>query len=395
MSDPNFSPTLTLCRDPKSRYHQVRVKWAGDSKRPRLSLGVLLEHDPATALEAFRRDVLPALCEERAERLAEEGRRDAEARRPEHLKAGPKLRDLADWFLDTHLLYERRSAKTSDHYRRQIDRFINFCSSRHVSRAGQLSTRIVQEWQIEAATDRGRSGPSRDEVLAVKHWLDTCVEHGELRERIAGAWSVPPKTKSRRFKAYSREVVTPWLEAMKPWRGGRLWQVCAWVDCTGWRIGDALDLRVGEVDFTNGEIHRHQLKTNGNLSWPLTAHHESILRGALAGRDCPESDEHVFLDKKGRPWEYFRLMKQLEYFQRGGEEAPWNGVKLTFRDLRKTFGTQLAMAGCPPNVLKELMGHSSIELTLSFYVDVDLDSMRQWVKKKITGDESRVDKPSI
>ena len=50
---------------------------------------------------------------------------------------------------------------------------------------------------------------------------------------------------------------------------------------------------------------------------------------------------------------------------------------ICMHDLRRTFGTRCAMAGMPMVTLKDIMGHSSAEVTVKYYVDLrqrDLES---------------------
>jgi integrase len=210
--------------------------------------------------------------------------------------------------------------------------------------------------------------------MAIRHWLDTCAQMGEIRELPEIKWSVPGKTKSKRFKAYPRELVEQWIIALRKHRP-RAAAVAEWVAATGWRIGDALDLRVGEMDLKRNTIDRDQIKTAEALPYPLTPALRAMALDALQGRDKPDPDEHVFLDHRGRPWDYQQLVKLIDYFHKSKR---WDGPAINFRDLRKSFGSSLAMDCCPPNVLKELMGHSSIEMTLSYYVAVDLPKMAEW-----------------
>lgn len=367
-------PKIALYVDAKSQRHYVRVTWPGDRNRLRMSLGVPADQDPAEALRLFKQTVLPQLIVERAQRNAEE----AEAGKPAHTRAGYALRDLADWYCDVHLKFHRRAAKTEDHYRRTIYDFLAYASTRHIARTQQLSPRIFQEWQIHATDAKGRTGPSRDQMLAIRLWWTTCAECGEFPNLPELTWSVPGKTKSKRFKAYDRAVIQPWLDGLKAWRP-KVWLICAWVDATGWRISDVLDLRVGEIDRKRRVIDREQLKTGAGLPWPLLPRLEELLTAALSARTDPKATDHVFVNHKGAPWGYQQLVKVLAHYH---DSERWNGPAITFRDLRKSFGTRLAMQGCPPNVLKELLGHQDVALTMRYYVDVDLDRMREWGEKQ-------------
>lgn len=370
------TPRLALQREPRTNTWSVRITWPGDRKRRRLSLGVPADEDPTEALEDFKRTVLPTVI---AERKAE---REAEAREqgPQGHKQGPKLQEMADWFLRTWLPASERAGKTQMHYARTLESFIAYMSSRNVGRAAQVGARMAQEWAMEMARQKNRPRPSRDELLAVRYWFERCANEGDFAGIPTLRWNIPGKTKSKRFKAYPRDVLGPWLDALEAWRP-RAGLVARWVDATGWRIGDALDLRAGEIDRERGEINRAQLKTDAELLYPLSPHLLELLDRALQGRAAPESADHVFLDPKGQPWEYHKLQKTLDYFH----SSRWDGPKITFRDLRKSFASRLAMEGCPPNVLKELLGHADISLTLSYYVQVDRERMAEWLKKSHDG----------
>jgi len=362
------SPTVTTYVDKARAQWYVNVYWASTKTRKRISLGVAGDEDPGAILELFKREVLPGLIEEYDSK-------HGESPKP-HEDPGAKLADLAEWYLQTHLPYLGRSEKTITHYAATLGSFIAYCRGRHVARAQQLSTRIIQEWQLQRAEDRANgTGPNRDQVLHVRRWLAVCEEAGEINELPPIKWDVPKKAKSKRFKAYPADVVATWLAGLESWRP-KVWQVCAWTACTGWRIGDVLDLRWGEVDETADVIDRDQLKTSAGLLYPIGARMTKLLEHTKKGRKSPQRLEHVFLDHKGRPWEYQRLVKVLAHYHKS---ARWDGEPISFRDLRKSFGSHRAMQGCPPNVLKELMGHQSVELTLGYYVDVDLSKMAEWL----------------
>jgi len=364
------SLTLKPYVDTKSGMWHVTVRFKDSKWRVRPSLGVPGDQDPSEAVKAFRRDVLPVLMEQNAERMAE-------PKEPSKQSPGPTLTALADWYLETHLPFMGKHPKTINEYRRAIDSLISYCSGRHIGRAQQLTARTIQEWQIQRAKDKALdTGPNRDQVLAVRRWLTVCQEAGELRELPSIQWQIPPKKKSRRFRAIDHDTITAWVDGLEAWRPQAGW-IARWVALTGWRIGDAQDLRIGEVDTKAGTIDRDQLKTEEGLPWPIVPAMVDLCERAMVDHpDKDNPDAHVFLDRKHRPWDYQRLVKLIANY----EKTRWDGPHITFRDLRKSFGSRLAMGGCPPNVLKELMGHQSIELTLGYYVNVDRERMAEWMK---------------
>lgn len=367
-------PQLKLCTDKASPYWYVRVVWPKWPQRPRYSLSVPVGEDPAAALAEFEATVLPALEDARQAKIEAAAEKAREAARMSHTRQGKLLRELADWYLQTHLPYMGRAEKTVQNVGRTLNEFIAYCSANHVSRTQQLSGRIVQEWQMSLLKIKGRTAVSRDEILHVRRWLEVCEEAGELPERPPVRWEIPKKRKSDRFRAYSREVIDPWLEGLRTWRP-RVYLVAAWVDATGWRIGDALDFRVKEINRAEAVIERTQLKTKTGLAYPFGPRLVELVDAALKGRQDLEPDDHIFTNHKGNPWEYQALVKVLAHYH---QSKRYEGPAITFRDLRKSFATRLAMQGCPANVLKELMGHEDVALTLSYYISVDRVRMREW-----------------
>ena len=219
-----------------------------------------------------------------------------------------------------------------------------------------------------------RATPSREQVLQIRRWLRVADEYGEMRELPEIKWAIPQKRRGTQHVTHERAVIDAWLDELCRFRP-QAGLIARWVDATGWRIGDAIDLRVGEVDFARGQIQREQLKTGSRLPYPITPALRVLLDTAMARHVQPKAAHHVFLNHKRHPWAYAALYRVLESLR---NRYP---VEVTFRDLRKSFGTHLAMQGCPPNVLKELMGHSDITMTLGYYVDVDMGRMAEWSQR--------------
>jgi integrase len=52
-----------------------------------------------------------------------------------------------------------------------------------------------------------------------------------------------------------------------------------------------------------------------------------------------------------------------------------------FHDLRHTCVTLLLDLGTPPHVVREIVGHSGIEVTMTIYAHVSLDDKRKALRK--------------
>ena len=54
-----------------------------------------------------------------------------------------------------------------------------------------------------------------------------------------------------------------------------------------------------------------------------------------------------------------------------------------FHSFRHTFGTNLSRAGVPIEETAKLMGHSSIEITAKYYINIDAKRKREALEKII------------
>lgn len=123
---------------------------------------------------------------------------------------------------------------------------------------------------------------------------------------------------------------------------------------TGMRLGDQLNLRKGQVDFQRNVINVPNAKTGKDYPVPMNQEvREALLRLTRAN----PASEFVFVNPRtGRPYTCIKR----------AFAAACLGAKITglrWHDLRHTFGTRLAEAGCSEATIAELMGHTDPRTT--------------------------------
>ena len=126
---------------------------------------------------------------------------------------------------------------------------------------------------------------------------------------------------------------------------------------TGMRKGEILGLEWQDIDFDAGIIHIERTihrgvedttKGGGRRDVPMSAE----VRTAL--ELLPKKHERVFPD----------VIEFKNAFRNACDRA---GIKnFRFHDLRHTFASHLAMQGTSLLVIKELLGHESLEMTLRY-----------------------------
>jgi integrase len=139
---------------------------------------------------------------------------------------------------------------------------------------------------------------------------------------------------------------------------------------TGMRSGEILGLQWRDVDLDAGMLQVRRTVFNGAVNTPKTTRSNRGIRlpkiAAEALRRQPRISEWVFSSKNGTSLSVHNL-----------HNRSWNPLlrdaglpHIRFHDLRHTCATLLLSKGVHPKLVQELLGHSSIEITLDTYSHV-------------------------
>lgn len=123
---------------------------------------------------------------------------------------------------------------------------------------------------------------------------------------------------------------------------------------TGLRRGELWNLEWGDIDLRRNSltVHGKGAKSGQTRHIPLNADAVQVLK-IHRGDALPLPHKPVFGKAEFRTaWE--GLLKKAEI------------AGFRFHDLRHTFASKLVMVGVPLNTVRELMGHSSLEMTLIY-----------------------------
>lgn len=157
--------------------------------------------------------------------------------------------------------------------------------------------------------------------------------------------------------------------------GKRDYAILRLVASYGLRIGQAIHLRIRDLDFHEGLISFPAEKGCKALSFPLLPEAAEALLAYLRERGDATSEE-VFLTVRGsrRP---LGINNHLgfalkSYFLRAGIQVTRYGA----HPIRHAFATRLMENGTPMKEIADLLGHRSIETTF-LYTKVDVDRLRK------------------
>ncbi|MGN0505100.1 MAG: tyrosine-type recombinase/integrase [Lachnospiraceae bacterium] len=206
--------------------------------------------------------------------------------------------------------------------------------------------------------------------------------------------------------------------------GSRYEMLCILGLSTGLRIGELSGLRWSDIDFENKtltvertyiylhDVKNHQMrdvfhspktKTSNrtvrlldSTLELLKAHKEKQEREKAALGDAwqpiKDGEDLVFTTKNGKPVRGLNVTETLNHYveqiNRKEEAAaikegrePVIFERITPHTLRHTFATRAFESGIPPKVVQQILGHSSLEMTMDLYTHVTEDVQAKEIQK--------------
>jgi integrase/recombinase XerD len=128
---------------------------------------------------------------------------------------------------------------------------------------------------------------------------------------------------------------------------------------TGMRIGEALGLRVNDLDMRDRKVHLFQGEKN-SMGRVVYLSDDVLLALKLWLRKMDPNKEFVFYGQGNKPLCYSTGRSRfVKYIQKAGLEQKG----YTVHCLRHTFASELLNAGMRLECLQQLMGHQDIEVT--------------------------------
>ncbi|KGM14498.1 site-specific tyrosine recombinase XerD [Cellulomonas bogoriensis] len=299
----------------------------------------------------------------------------------------PALVGARQAYLD-HLAVERGlSQNTLTAYRRDLDRYVRFLTTRGRAEPAQVTESDVRAFVTSVRTGEDGSRPlaasSTARVVAAVHgWHRFCLLEGLSPSDPAG--EVRPPSQPRRLpKAISTAEVEAVLEAAGTGEGPvplRDRAVLELLYSTGARISEAVGLDVDDLSLEPGlgaarlwgKGGKERVVPVGSFARDAVEAYLVRARPALAagGRGGPA----LFLNTRGArlsrqsAWAVLRQAARRSGIGRAEDVSP--------HTLRHSFATHLLAGGADVRVVQELLGHASVTTT-QIYTQVTPDTLRE------------------
>ncbi len=255
---------------------------------------------------------------------------------------------------------------------------------------GRSQLTELQPQQIQAMMNSmGEQGLSPRTIQFTRAILRRALEQAvkwSLVARNVAKLTEAPSVAHLEMQTFTSGQARQFLDAVQGDRLAALYTVAL---SLGLRQGEALGLRWQDVDFDAGTLHvrvalqrlagqpyrlvkpktkqsRRSLPLAPNLVAALRAHQARQLKERLAcGQDWHNSWDLVFTTPGGAPLSKHTLIGQFKrHLDRVG--LP----EMRFHDLRHSCASLLVAQGVHPRVVMEILGHSTITLTMNTYSHV-------------------------
>lgn len=290
-------------------------------------------------------------------------------------------------FLDSYMEdvgYHTLRRTTFIEYKRLIEQHIK-------PTLGNIKLVALQPGHIQNLYSKKRKeGLSRRTVQYIHAVIHKALNQAlmwELVSRNVADLVDKPRPKKTLFKTWTADEVKQFLEAAKDHLYFPIYLIAA---TGGLRQGEILGIHKGDVDLENGIIQvRHQLTYIRGEGFTITEPKspKSIRPVTLPPSTIKVLGEHlkhiedglIFTTRSGKPISARNVVRHFKSVIRS-EGLP----EIRFHDLRHTFATLLLSVdgGVHPKIVQEMLGHSSISLTLDTYSHV-IPSLQERTAEKV------------
>lgn len=270
-------------------------------------------------------------------------------------RVAPKFETWIDEWLDVYVATNNKPSTTASKRSAVAGHLKPFFGT---YRLDEIGIREIERFKAAKISEGLNPKTVNNFLSMLRRSLVSAVEWGDLPHVPLVKWlKTPPPT----FDFFDRE------------EGERLLQAAPADDHpilttalrAGLRLGELLALRWEDVDFITGKILVRRAVWKGKISTPKSGKHREVAMSPQLAATL-KAHKHlrgplVFCKPDGRMLTK-EMMKRV--VPRACKLAGLRHVQ--WHALRHSFASQLVMAGVPLKAIQELLGHSTIEMTMRY-----------------------------
>ncbi|MCC6601190.1 MAG: tyrosine-type recombinase/integrase [Crocinitomicaceae bacterium] len=265
----------------------------------------------------------------------------------------------------TYLSSEKRcSPHTLDAYRNDLSQFATFCSrSFEITSPVEVTPPVVRSWIAELVEEKYQATTVHRKLSSVNAFFRFILRQGQIKVNPAKGLAKPKKP--HRLPTFVEEKGMMKLYDLAPMNSGfseiRDRLIVRLFYETGIRLSELLQLTDNDVDFSLGQV-KILGKRNKMRYVPVSGDLLSEVKIYLHQRDAREEARKsitLFMtdkgEKVGKSFVYTLVKSYLSGVTTLKKKSP--------HVLRHTFATHMLNNGAELNVIKEILGHSSLAAT--------------------------------
>lgn len=302
---------------------------------------------------------------------------------------------LSDWHRTWMEEYKKNRVKigTYNNYQKYYESIIR-------DRLGKkYITEIRGEHIQKLYNDLVKEGYALSSIKIVSAVLNGCFQqalrNGLIERNPVKLAELPRQTEKRVKQAMTKEQQALFMEYAKE---SYLYNFFAVMLRTGMRNGEMRGLKYTDIDRKNNVIHvQRTLKyiegqgymedtpktRTSKRDIPLTAATLQLLddQRKYWGFKVEKIDRYLFCNEKGEPLSRDRVQAEIDRIIKRIRAAGHEFDRITPHIFRHTFATRAIEAGMQPQVLKTILGHSSLAMTMDLYSHVLPDTKAEEMEK--------------
>lgn len=311
-----------------------------------------------------------------------------------HIK--PTSYTFDEWFNFWIENYKMSSVKIGT-----IQTYRNYYNSCVKERFGNVKLDKIKGADIQAFyNDLVKSDHKLATIKVIKAFMSNAfkqaVKDGIIARNPFDATNLPRNTKPEKERiALTREQQSLFMEYAKD---SYLYNLFAVMLRTGMRSGEIRGLRWSDIDRKENVIHitRTLKYINGQGFMDDTAKTKTSVRDVPLMADTmnylenqknywsfkvEKIDRYLFCTVDGNPISVQMLQTEIDNVVGKIHEAGQDFPRITSHVFRHTFATRAIEAGMKPQVLKTILGHSSLAMTMDLYSHVLPDTKAEEMQK--------------
>ncbi|HHS50826.1 MAG TPA: site-specific integrase [candidate division Zixibacteria bacterium] len=252
-------------------------------------------------------------------------------------------------YAEQYLSYSKNN-KAEGSYKRDITNIKNLTKAFGDFLLGEIKPDQIEKYKIERRKVVSSISINR-ELSCLFHMFTVAIQTGVIHENpLKGVKKL--KEPPGRLRYLSLDEIDRLLDVSD----GYLRDIIMTALNTGMRYTEILELEWQAVDLDNGIITLKKTKSGKIRMIPINLALKETLVSIIRGSQNQKS--RVYL-RDGKP------IKDIRYlFAKALKEAEISDFH--FHDLRHTFASHLVMSGAPIQVVQQILGHSTIQMTMRY-----------------------------